>query len=326
MKHSMPVYKNLPSDQPQPSAGFNYLWQYAARRQQLYWQRLSGQQLTTDDPILTNYRFTNVYRAADRVSQYLINQVQDDDRWSWPDTFARSLIFKFFNRIDTWQALEAQIQPLDLSALMNNQLRLPLSQLAARQAIYNPAYVMPPPRQFQGPKYQRHLELIKTLIIDDVPSRLQQVAQLQQAFEILRSYSSIGNFLAYQLIIDLNYSRHLNFSEDEFVVPGPGALRGLRKCFQQVSPAKAPALIQWTTQRQDLEFKSRQLAWVNLYGRPLQLIDVQNIFCELDKYTRLLPTPLDEQDRHRRIKQYYRPTGQPLTANFPAKWHLQSAA
>jgi len=48
---------------------------------------------------------------------------------------------------------------------------------------------------------------------------------------VLRSYPAIGGFLAYQYFIDLNYTPVLMFDEMEFVVPGPGAQDGIRKCF-----------------------------------------------------------------------------------------------
>ena len=40
-----------------------------------------------------------------------------------------------------------------------------------------------------------------------------------------------GNFLGYQFVTDLNYSEICSFSEMEFVIPGPGALDGIHKCF-----------------------------------------------------------------------------------------------
>ena len=39
----------------------------------------------------------------------------------------------------------------------------------------------------------------------------------------------IGNFMAYQLAIDLNYSDVFNFDENDFTIAGPGALRGIKK-------------------------------------------------------------------------------------------------
>lgn len=55
----------------------------------------------TDDTILASYRFTNTYRASDRVSQYLIREVQyRPDRSQAPaEVFFRTILFKLFNRI-----------------------------------------------------------------------------------------------------------------------------------------------------------------------------------------------------------------------------------
>lgn len=41
----------------------------------------------------------------------------------------------------------------------------------------------------------------------------------------------LGSFLAYQYTIDMNYSPYINFSENDFVKAGIGAIRGIKKCF-----------------------------------------------------------------------------------------------
>jgi len=60
----------------EPTPVFDTYWRFAAARQALYDARLQGQAPPwTSDPILAAHRFTNCYRAADRVSQFLITQV-----------------------------------------------------------------------------------------------------------------------------------------------------------------------------------------------------------------------------------------------------------
>src|SRR3954447_13486696 len=55
---------------------FDTYWRFAARRQQVYESRLAGiPGPWTSDPVLRNHRFTNCFRAADRVSQFLIRDV-----------------------------------------------------------------------------------------------------------------------------------------------------------------------------------------------------------------------------------------------------------
>ena len=315
------------ANQPDVLAGFDYFWRYAVERQRVYHLQLAGHKPPfTDDPVIGAYRFTNVYRAADRVSQYLINRVQYDNSWDWPDTFTRTMVFKLFNRIDTWQYLVEQLGQPRLADLTKQRIDEVLMSIAGSRPLYNPAYIMPPPGQMDGPKFRRHLNLLRLMIRDKVPQSVKEAKTMEEAFGVLRAYPSIGDFLAYQLITDLNYSPHLGFSENEFVVAGPGSLRGLRKCFAQATKASAPGLIRWTAERQDKEFASRGLPWRNLLGRPMQLIDVQNVFCEVDKYTRLAAPRLSQLAPGKRPKQYYRPTKEHLTAEFPPKWHLPQSA
>ncbi|MCY3888977.1 MAG: putative DNA base hypermodification protein, partial [bacterium] len=43
-------------------------WRLAAERQAIFFRRVSGEASPwTDDPVLGRYRFTNAYRASDRV-------------------------------------------------------------------------------------------------------------------------------------------------------------------------------------------------------------------------------------------------------------------
>ncbi len=310
------------SSPPKLRAGWNWFWYYAAERQQIYWQRLKGQPPPwTDDPILSAYRFTNVYRAADRVSQFLINRVQAGN-WDWPDTFFRTLLFKLFNQPQTWQELVDRLGEPNRSNLEDPKLDQALDQIASQGPIYNPAYIMPPPRQYDGRKHHRHLQLIRDMMVADVAGEISRADSLAEVFGHLRRWPSLGNFLAYQFAIDLNYTAHLNFDENEFVVAGPGAKRGLDKCFEPSPGWTDEDLIAYTAKRQQEEFASRGLDWSPLPGRKLQLIDVQNIFCEVDKYTRLAAPGLAGPNDSQRPKQNYRHDPKPLTAAFPAKWGL----
>ena len=52
---------------------FDAYWRFAAERQRIFRGRAEGMPPPwTSVPILSRHKFTNVYRAADRVSQYLI--------------------------------------------------------------------------------------------------------------------------------------------------------------------------------------------------------------------------------------------------------------
>src|SRR2546425_4925405 len=59
-----------------PTEVYDAYWRFAAERQVIFFRRLLGASHPwTDDPVLGTYKFTNAYRASDRVSQYLIRRV-----------------------------------------------------------------------------------------------------------------------------------------------------------------------------------------------------------------------------------------------------------
>ncbi len=89
-------------------------WRFAAERQDVFFRRARGETRPwTEDVILTTYKFTNAYRASDRASQYLIRHViYRADLPSAPrEVFFRILLFKLFNKIETWELLERASRP-----------------------------------------------------------------------------------------------------------------------------------------------------------------------------------------------------------------------
>jgi hypothetical protein len=311
---------------PIPTPGFNVYWSFAAERQQMYRRRLEGHiGPLTSDIVLANNRFTNAYRAADRVSQYLITKVIYDSNRSWIDTFTRILVFKIFNRVDTWEHLLSAVGEVSADQLLSGRLDDALEDRAARMPLYSAAYIMPPPRNRTGPKFRRHLGLLRDMLIGGAHERIAEADNMADAYRALIAYESIGPFLSYQFLTDLNYSAHLDFTETEFVVPGPGALRGMRKCIAEPGDFSPPDVIRWTMDAQASAFRERELAWMDLWGRELQLIDIQNLFCEVDKYTREAHPELSCHAPGKRIKQRYRAVLTPLTAWFPPKWGLNDS-
>jgi hypothetical protein len=174
-------------------------------------------------------------------------------------------------------------------------------------------------------KHQNHLRLLELMMKSHLPAKLAAMSRMQGAFELLRSFPTIGNFLAYQLATDINYSTVTDFSESEFVMPGPGALDGIRKCFSSLGDLREPDIIRMTVDIQETEFHRLGLKFRSLFGRPLQLIDCQNLFCEVDKYSRVAHPEFVGHTGRSRIKQKFTPTGEPIAYSYPPKWNLNKA-
>ncbi|MBX3629016.1 MAG: hypothetical protein KF908_03710 [Nitrosomonas sp.] len=305
---------------------YDQYWKFAAERQSIFYKRLTGQNSSlTKDVILESYRFTNAYRASDRVSQYLIRHVIYSGDQSPKEVFFRTLLFRFFNRISTWEklckALKGQISYAGYDFRLYDALLT--SFINDKNKIYSAAYIMPSGiREFGYPrKHQNNLKLLECMMRDNVPDRIAGIGNLEKTFNILRRYPTLGDFLAYQYAIDLAYSDLECGLESDFIAPGPGALRGIKKCFSDIDNSSPAEVIHYVTDRQKEEFSIRGISFENLYGRDLQLIDCQNIFCEIDKYARAFRPELTVGGRTR-IKQKFSLSNEPIKLFYPPKWGI----
>ena len=309
------------------TAVYETLWRFAAERQNIYFRRLAGGLPPwTSDPILGRNRFTNAYRAADRVSQYLIKRVIYAGTYSADDLLFRILLFKIFNRISTWEVIEKEVGDVTYGTFQFELYDRILSRVLMQGGrLYSAAYIMPSPQTYGFTrKHQNHLMLLNSMIRGGLTQRVARATSLNHLYNILLDFPSLGPFLSYQYAIDINYSELTDFSEAEFVVPGPGSLRGLHKCFPGLENADAPAVIRRVCDGQETEFVARDIPFRTLWGRRLHLIDVQNLFCEVDKYARVAhPDATNANGQNRtRIKQLYRPQGKPELPWFPPKWGI----
>ena len=310
-----------------PTVVYDTYWRFAAERQEIFFRRVADAPPPwTADPILRRNKFTNAYRASDRVSQYLIRHVIYEGDMTPREVFFRIILFKIFNKIETWQLLSNSFGSVRFSEYSFSRYDAVLAgALKQGRRIYSPAYIMPSGGQGSpGMKHRMHLSLLERMVRDDLPSRLAEMKTMHAAYELLRGYPTIGPFLAYQYVIDLNYSTLLDFSEMEFVVPGPGARDGIRKCFSDLGGLTETDMIKVVADAQDAEFERRGLNFRDLWGRKLQLIDCQSLFCEVDKYARLRHPEFSGLSGRTRMKQRFKSFGPVPAPWYPPKWKLNA--
>lgn len=324
---SVPPVVSVAGRSLQPTTVFDTYWRFAARRQAIYQARLTKRPGPwTDDPVLRRHRFTNCYRAADRVSQFLIRNVSYSGAQDANEVVFRTLLFKMFNRVSTWELLRSELGEISWADFDRNAYDKVLTRAHETGAkLYSAAYVVPPPRLGEARKHSNHLRLLQMMMEADVARRIGEGGSLRAAFETLRSFPAMGDFLAYQFAIDLNYSAAVNFDEMEFVVPGPGARDGIRKCFGRAADGIEAEIIAYMADRQREHFERLGLDFTPLGGRrSLQLIDCQNLFCEVDKYARVVHPDVAGRSGRTRIKQSFAPVAEPVSGWFPPKWGLQA--
>lgn len=306
-------------------ATLRYYFYFIQERMNIFWRKYNDAGLLTTDPILQTYKFTNVYRACDRVSQYLIKNViyQDLDRYSPEDVLLRILVFKVFNKIETWEHLNGE-DDITTKNFNVEKLTDTLTRRQQTKPIFSNAYMMAGSHaEYKGipSKHQVWLQMIEDRFIKDKGLRTVLSARsLAEVYSQLREYPLIGDFLAYQYAIDFNYSPYLNFDEDSFVKAGVGAVRGIKKCFKSYGGTYEDAIRYTQDHFEAFQERYGFTAFRPLPGREPKLIDLQNCFCETDKYLRAKLPELKVGNV--RIKQHYKPSSERLEYSFPKQWGI----
>lgn len=310
---------------PKKSKVYDTYWKFATERQNIFFNRIDNNEIWTEDKILTEHKFTNAYRASDRVSQYLISDVIYGFEQDAKEVLFRILLFKIFNKIETWNSLMNRVGTISYETYDFESYDKVLTDLMNRgKAIYSGAYIMASGRSIYGhkKKHRNHLKLIEAMMEDNLEDKISNLNSMSEVFSLLKTYPTIGSFLAYQYATDINYSELCDFDEMDFVFPGPGALDGIRKCFSDYGDYNESELIKYVTERQDLEFDRLNLDFKNLWGRKLQLIDCQNLFCEVDKYSRVAHPEVNGLSGRTRIKQKFKATNNTISYWYPPKWGI----
>jgi hypothetical protein len=299
-------------------------WTLAVLRQHIFEQRAAGDPGPwTSDLILNKYKFCNTFRASDRVSQFLIRDVIYNGSASSPEsTLLRIILFRLFSKPSTWRTLEDTVGPITSDTFADERIDSVLDDLYARgETIYTNAFILCANKVYgHDRKHRNHLALIRAIRSSRLAKAVARAGGLRDIYQALIDYPLIGRFMAYQLAIDINYSELTAFDENEFTAAGPGAERGIRKCFVDTNGCKPEQIIAWMVDHQEEECERLELAPPTLYGRRLHAIDCQGLFCELDKYARVAFPEL--RSNRKRIKVNFTPSTEPLPLFYPPKWGL----
>lgn len=220
---------------------YELYWKFAAERQKAFEARVSGAAWPwTQDRILQEYKFCNVFRAADRVSQYMIRDVAYREDDSAPqDRLFQIVAFRTFSNIRTWESVTAKLgRSPRIDDLADGRFERALSETRGEYGgLYTGAFILCATDAYgRSLKHLNHVELFRHMfVMEGLADRLLAAGSLESVYLMLHEFPLMGDFMSYQTAIDLNYSEHINFSEDDFTQPGPGAVRGIKKVFADLN-------------------------------------------------------------------------------------------
>ncbi|KAL4075925.1 hypothetical protein V8B97DRAFT_1863210 [Scleroderma yunnanense] len=279
----------------EPTPAFDTFWRFAAERQVIDERRRSGQSPPwTEDPILQNHKFCNTFRILDRGCQFLVTEVIEEGPQSLEEVTFRVLLFSLYTNPKTYETLRKTIHPFTWKEYKRANYEKVLRQLYnERSAIYTGAYQKPAPDLGFPEAFMNHLAFMEVLM-QELPDRLNKAEYMADVFEWLRTFKSIGDFTAYQLLLNMSYSNVMNFSEYDFVVISIGSRRGLQRCFNGNIPRSVEVdLVRWMQLSQKDHFLRLGLMFNGLGDecRLMMLCDIEHTLCELDKYIRICDKP-----------------------------------
>lgn len=242
----------------------------------------------TNDEILATYRFCCVRREDDRVTVWVRENIRKpfaDHPYLW----LMLCIARQINWPDTLAELIA-----NGAAWPNDYAFVPsliTDSLNARQArgdkIYTGAYMISAPPTKGADKQQ----YIAETVIGDLWRRretfkdhfIRDHRTLQRTHELITRSNGWGQFMAYQAVVDMRFTRLLDRAEDisTWAAAGPGTIRGLnrlhgRKVDAALSQGQALA-----------EMRAIYKVVQQEAGVAMDFSDVPNILCETDKYLRV---------------------------------------
>ena len=173
-----------------PTPVYDTYWEFATKRQEVFFNRMIDQTYPwTNDVILQKYKFTNAYRASDRVSQYLINHViYNGDEYSPEDQCFRILFFKLFNKIETWEYMQDILGEISYTSYdFEKYNRVLLEKISNNERIYSAAYIMPSGKSCFGyeKKHQNNLKLLEYMMKSGLPQQIAKAKSMEELYQLI---------------------------------------------------------------------------------------------------------------------------------------------
>ena len=211
------------------SINFNYtetslerFFGYLNERHIMYLRRKNGVAYPwTEDPILTEYSFCNVYRELDRVTEWI--------RVNWREPYAdhKNLPFAMavarqINWPDTLEEIgfPETWEPEKVKAIMQ-------ARKDRGDKVYTGAYMLT--GTLGGTKIEQTVDKILTPLKKFHPPMI--TWSLEDTWKGYLQKAGFSGFMAYEVVTDLRHTKYLNKAEDimTWANPGPGAQRGLNR-------------------------------------------------------------------------------------------------
>lgn len=264
----------------------------------------------TKNPIMQQYKFTNVRREHDRQSKYLIDSIVNNPELTLEDKIVNCFMFRAWNN---WSTLRDFGFPYSAQEIyhpkLKDQIRDIFVQLDANEpdrrwwsSAYNQGgtkcawkfadadqsdrlYKFGDDKKLSDDEWPDYEPIIALRPFhvgvwigrQNIVEKILKAKDQQECFEVIRSVRGFAYFLAYQVFVDLTYIKEFPFSENEFTVAGPGCRKGLDLLFIDRTGLTYEECLFWLRDSWETLCGDLQIPW-----------DADKLFSDLPEYDRCM--------------------------------------
>jgi hypothetical protein len=223
----------------------------------------------TKDPILQQYKFTNIHREDDRVSRWVAE--------NWREPYSEDF--------DVWFAMAVAVMSNKIEAMEAMGYPVPwnaqnFDDTMTKYGFGNAYMLTTHCKPIRKPAY--YAWVLSALWHNKEALNPRNFKTLVAWHENIILTHGVGSFLGGQIIAAAKHTLYPEHYTDfrTFVAPGPGSLRGLNRICQRPVDKKWD-LVDFRERIADLNY------WVEAENIGMDFQDLQNCLCEYDKYCRV---------------------------------------
>tara|TARA_R110001592_G_scaffold246751_1_gene508729 strand:- start:856 stop:1767 length:912 start_codon:yes stop_codon:yes gene_type:complete len=238
----------------------------------------------TNDSILQQYKFCQVFREDDRTTRWFREHIRKPLAKN-EDVLMATVIFRWFNHIDTGRTL------IEQDLLHNWDRTKAIKEITKQPKWITGAYIIKTPNGMDKvtgvSECISHMWQDRKHLIDKVIS----FNSLEDTWTLLRDYPYMGPFMAYEVVTDLRHTYLLEDAEDvlTWANAGPGAMRGLNRLTgRELGYSKRSH--DWVGEMQQLYKEVQTKLPVHIIQRNdlrYEMREIEGGLCEFDKYSRI---------------------------------------
>jgi len=243
----------------------------------------------TDDPILQEFKFCQVFREDDRTTRWFRTHIREPMR-NEEDVLMATIIFRWFNLIETGRTL------IDHDLLRKWNRKKAIYEITKQPKWITGAYIIKTPNGMDKvtgvAECVSHIWKAKESILSRLHENLAKgESSLEATWLILRDYPYMGPFMAYEVVTDLRHTYLLENANDimTWANAGPGAMRGLNRLTGRPLDYCRKSH-PWCEEMQDLFEQVKKILAPSIIfrnGANYEMREIEGGLCEFDKYSRI---------------------------------------